>query len=341
MGGFSSEQGIKKYTEQLAAIGQQTASAAAAARPPAADPNKLQQFTNFPSWMPQQANTSAYTRVQGMLPSLFNAAPLRKAYGNMDDRMLSSAKASSAAAGRAYASRALQSGGSGQGSGYATGAAMLPYYNQQASNRFDLEKLIAGMHGQRASLETGIAGGITDAGQNNERLLAQYAQGQQGLAQGQDQFALERQKFGESQRQFDVNRSDRSAAMDAAESSASSSGSGKGGGTWGELVTMMIASNSHDPQAAQYWQGMATAARNAGLMDSKVGVSIGGSIPSSGRSTASRSAAGGAPSPDHVWVSDQDYQNLYNSHGMASPGGGWMGGGGDAWRNQQSQLRAA
>lgn len=170
------------------------------------DPNKLDQFTNFPTWFPQQANAAPLQRAQGMLPGLFNTAGLQKSYDRMNTQMLSQASANTAAAAAAFRSRAAQGGGNSAGADFAAASAMQPFYAQQASNNYDLQRLKAAMRGQRAGLEAQIGGAMTDLDQRHLGQMASFGLGQQQLARSADQFELDEARFAEQQRQFDESR---------------------------------------------------------------------------------------------------------------------------------------
>lgn len=157
----------------------------------------------FPSWFSQSAPTQSLTQFQNQtLPSLFNFGAMNKQFNAANTGMLASQRAASGAAATAQANRAMQTGGSPLGAGFAQGQMNQNAYNQSMSDQLRFQQFKAGLRGQEAGIGASVAGQIAGLGEQHQGLMANYAQGQQGLglqAQGQ---SLQQQGLAQQAGQF-------------------------------------------------------------------------------------------------------------------------------------------
>lgn len=142
----------------------------------------------FPSWFQQSAPTQALTNFQSQLPNYFNFGAMNKTFNNSNASMLAGQRSAAGAAAAAQTNRAMQTGGSPLGAGFAQGQMNQNAYNQSQANQLRFQQFKAGLRGQEAGLAGNVAGQISSLGEQHQGLMANYAQGQQGLglqAQGQ------------------------------------------------------------------------------------------------------------------------------------------------------------
>jgi hypothetical protein len=143
---------------------------------------------SFPSWFSQQPATQALQAFQQQLPNYFNFSGMNKQFNAQNTAMLSSQRAAAGAAATAQTNRAMQSGGSPMGAGFAQGQMNQNAYNSSLENQLKYNQMKMGARAQEAGIGAGVAGQISSLGQQQQGLMANYAQGQQALglqAQGQ------------------------------------------------------------------------------------------------------------------------------------------------------------
>lgn len=239
------------------------------------DPNDLQQFSNFPSYLPQQAPTKPLQQFQQTLPSYFNTKPLTRSVNTLNQQIGSAGMAAAATAGAQSRARALAGGGSGLGSGLAAGSTMLPFARQQSQNLMELERLKAALRAQQAGMAGDTARGIAGMDANHMGLLSDFGLAQQRMARSADEFdaglGLNYAQLAQQQRQF----GDSARARRMTQSYAGYDGGD--GATYGELATIMGAHNAAlgMPMAQGYWARMQNAINASGLQNTRVNVSTG------------------------------------------------------------------
>lgn len=142
----------------------------------------------FPSWFSQSAPTQALQQFQNNLGNYFNFGAMNKTFNNSNASMLASQRTAAGAAAAAQTNRAMQTGGSPLGAGFAQGQMNQNAYNESQANQLRFQQFKASLRGQEAGLAGNVAGQISNLGEAHQGLMANYAQGQQGLglqAQGQ------------------------------------------------------------------------------------------------------------------------------------------------------------
>ena len=171
-----------------------------ASRKAASNTSSPGQFSDFPDWMPQSPNMGGLNALQQNLGSFFNPRPMLRQTNRAANFILDSQRAAGQAAATAYANRAMQSGGSSQGAGFAAASAMLPAFNQANMMRMDAQRLAAQMRGNQAQLSAGIGSSIGGLSNQHAGLLSDYAARQQALQMQSRGMDFEHEKWDYSTR---------------------------------------------------------------------------------------------------------------------------------------------
>jgi hypothetical protein len=122
------------------------------------------------------------------LGSMFSTRGIANDTQALNQQTWNSGSAIAAAAANQYRQRALQTGASSLGAGFAQASAMLPLYGQIAQNNLDLGKLRLQSQAQQAQIGASLAGDIGREQGQYQSTLADYFLNQQKLAQQQSQF---------------------------------------------------------------------------------------------------------------------------------------------------------
>ena len=158
----------------------------------------LDQFNDFPAWMPRDnntTNTQQLTQFQKQIPGLLNTAGVEKSYHNQIDGMMAQGRGHAAAAGQAYGQRAIQAGASGMGAGFAQAQAMLPMYAQQGAMLSDLAGIQQRAKAGQASEMGGAASQLSSMAAQREGMMTDYAQNQQRFALQNRQLQQQAQQW--------------------------------------------------------------------------------------------------------------------------------------------------
>jgi hypothetical protein len=179
-------------------------------------PKFLDQFSDFPAWMPRDNQTTNQGQLQSYkagIPAAFSTAGVEKAYNNQIAGMMAQGRGHAAAAGAAYGNRALQAGASGAGAGFAQAQAMLPTYDKMNAMQSDLANIRMKAKQNANQAQGSVASQMAQMAAQREGMMTDYATKQQ-------EFALRNRQL-----QFEQNQS-ANAALAAARSRGGNGGSG-------------------------------------------------------------------------------------------------------------------
>lgn len=232
-----------------------------------------QQPFTFPSWMTTTPNMRELQQTYRQLPGQFDTSGMEANVNAQMGMNTAQGKASSAVMQKAAQSRAARMGGSAAVS-FAAGGMMLPIMQQNAAMQGDFQNRKLAATSQMAGLRQNAAATMARLRQQQMGMGAGFYGDEIGRQQNQGQFDASLAQRG---REFDTQSGMQDRQQDFIErqyrdrlKGLGGYGVGGGGGgnerpNWGEYNTMMIAANTHAPQAAASHQRMQAAASAAGI----------------------------------------------------------------------------
>lgn len=157
-------------------------------------PKFLEQFNDFPAWMPrdnQATNQGMLNTYKAGIPAAFDTSGIKTAFNNQINGMMAQGRGHAAAAGAAYGNRALQAGASGAGAGFAQAQAMLPMYDKANQMRSDLAEKELKAKGMANDAQGQVASQQANMAAQREAMMTDYATQQQKFALMNRQMQME------------------------------------------------------------------------------------------------------------------------------------------------------
>lgn len=172
---------------------------------------QVPQFMRQNTWQPLKQQQAA-------LPGMFDTSGLAANYENAISSNFDQGRALAASAGTTYSNRAAQSGASRLGAGYATGQAMLPFFQQANQMRADLGAKQLQARTAQAGMMTDLASRIGQLQSARQGQMGDLYTGFQNRQQNQNQFNSDldyrNRSLAQNQSQFDSSQAQQRSEFD-------------------------------------------------------------------------------------------------------------------------------